>query len=92
MADDKDTPQFEKDAKKTRDSFMANLILGKRKDADAKDKPEPAPAVTRPMGGNNPANKGALEAMKKGGKVKKFAAGGKVDGIAQRGKTRGKQC
>jgi hypothetical protein len=34
--------------------------------------------------------------MKKGGKVKKMASGGsasqRADGIAQRGKTRGKMC
>ena len=37
-----------------------------------------------------------LEGMKKGGKVKKMASGGsaskRADGIAQRGKTRGKVC
>lgn len=32
------------------------------------------------------------EMMACGGKVKKYAAGGKIDGIAQRGKTRGKVC
>ncbi len=31
-------------------------------------------------------------AMKKGGKVAKYAKGGAIDGIAQRGKTRGKIC
>lgn len=31
-------------------------------------------------------------AMKKGGTVKKYAKGGAIDGIAQRGKTRGKIC
>lgn len=31
-------------------------------------------------------------AMKKGGAVKKYAKGGAIDGIAQRGKTRGKIC
>jgi hypothetical protein len=30
--------------------------------------------------------------MKKGGKVAKYAKGGSIDGIAQRGKTRGKIC
>ncbi len=30
------------------------------------------------------------DAMKKGGAVKKFAKGGTIDGIAQRGKTRGR--
>jgi hypothetical protein len=30
--------------------------------------------------------------FKKGGGVKKYAHGGKIDGIAQRGKTRGKMC
>jgi hypothetical protein len=30
--------------------------------------------------------------MKKGGSVAKYAKGGSIDGIAQRGKTRGKMC
>lgn len=34
----------------------------------------------------------APPAMKKGGTVKKYAKGGAIDGIAQRGKTRGKIC
>lgn len=29
---------------------------------------------------------------KRGGKVQKYAKGGSIDGIAQRGKTRGKMC
>lgn len=30
--------------------------------------------------------------MKRGGKVQKYAKGGSIDGIAQRGKTRGRMC
>jgi hypothetical protein len=60
--------------------------FGKRKKADA----APAPAITRPMGGNNPANAEAIKAMKCGGSVKKYAKGGSVDGVASRGKTKGR--
>ena len=81
-----DTPQFEKDAKATRNSFLAKLILGRMKEAEAAPPPTPA------MGSANPQNAEALKAagMKRGGSIKKFAKGGSVDGIAQRGKTRGK--
>lgn len=33
-----------------------------------------------------------VEGKAKGGKVKKYAKGGSIDGIAQRGKTKGKVC
>lgn len=75
-----DTPQFEKDAKATRDSLLANIILGRRKPADAT------------LGSANTQNDAARKeaGMKCGGSVKKYAKGGSIDGVAQRGKTRGK--
>lgn len=88
MPDKKDdTPQFEKDAKATRDSVVANLLLGKRGGAEAAT-----------IGSANKNNDEARKAagMKRGGQVQnrpgRFAKGGTVDGIAQRGKTRGKLC
>ena len=49
-------------------------------------------SAAKPMGSTNPDNAEALKAagMKCGGTVKKYAKGGSIDGIAQRGKTRGK--
>lgn len=59
--------------------------FGKRKDAKAGPKT---------IGSDNPANDEARKAagMKCGGQVKKFAKGGSVrgDGVAQRGKTKGR--
>jgi hypothetical protein len=49
-----------------------------------------------PMTPVEEATAAAKPAMRKGGKVKKMASGGsasqRADGIAQRGKTRGKMC
>lgn len=95
--------QFEKDAEAMKKGFSAGPLspayrkmYADKKASDTDAKAEPKPAIKRPMGGNNPANKEALEAagMKCGGTVKKYAKGGSVrgDGAAQRGKTRGKVC
>ena len=92
------TDEDEKDLKAiTKGSFFnkdggRKGAYGRQFDARKEAGAAPKPAVTRPIGGNNPANKEALEAagMKCGGSVKKYAKGGAVDGIAQRGKTRGK--
>ena len=49
-------------------------------------------SAAKSMGSTNPSNAAAMKeaGMKCGGTVKKYAKGGSIDGIAQRGKTRGK--
>lgn len=72
----------------------AGKAIGKRMEKDIT--PRPAQLTNEPLKiGREPLKLG----MKKGGAVKKMASGGKVssaskraDGIAQRGKTRGKIC
>ena len=49
---------------------------------------EPAPT---PRKNSSFSDEAGIE-FKKGGATKKYAHGGKIDGIAQRGKTRGKMC
>ncbi len=75
MATKDDTPQFEKDAKAMRDSTVAKMLLGRRK--------EEQPMV---IGSANKANDEARKAagMKRGGAVSR------ADGVAQRGKTKGR--
>ena len=53
-----------------------------------------AAAPAKPIKGDTPFHTGDEgknpEAYKRGGSIKKFAKGGSIDGIAQKGKTRGK--
>jgi hypothetical protein len=58
---------------------------------------QPYMSSPTPSGGGGGAGRGTSNmAMKKGGKVKKMAKGGsassRADGIATKGKTRGKMC
>lgn len=75
MAAKDDTPQFEKDAKALRDSTVAKMLLGRRK--------EEAPMT---VGSANRVNDEARKAagMKRGGSVTR------ADGVAKRGKTKGR--
>jgi hypothetical protein len=59
----------------------------------AKDKLMAKPGAERYYRSVDP-NRGARTptGMEKGGEVKKYAKGGSIDGVAQRGKTRGKMC
>jgi hypothetical protein len=74
------------DRSRSEPKFNPDKITGR-------DQPEAAFNLERMMGRERP------EPMKKGGAVKKMASGGKVfsassrgDGIAQRGKTKGRMC
>lgn len=83
---------------------MQREIMAKRAAEAAKDKPmpEPAPTMTPAEAARAKAEERAynasdmtsqVEGKKKGGRVKKMATGGFVkaaDGIAKRGKTRGR--
>ena len=69
-------------------SFLKDSPEYKRQFGKKEDKG----AAAGPIGSTNPANAAAMKeaGMKCGGTVKKYAKGGSIDGIAQRGKTRGK--
>jgi hypothetical protein len=63
----------------------------------ARREPNALSEVTKPGTNTNYENKDVSDmSMKRGGKVKKMASGGsassRADGIASRGKTRGKMC
>ena len=81
----------------------AALLSGMRRAEETRKEREVGKAsgkdVTRSPIRNIAPEEAATENMKRGGKVKKYAVGGSVgsaskraDGIAQRGKTRGKIC
>lgn len=78
--------QGEKDFLSKISTTMAKSARDEQKEAKRLRESVPEPA----------RNYEGLEGMKKGGKVKKMASGGsaskRADGIAQRGKTRGKMC
>jgi len=92
---DKDVEDLSAIASKKAGPFSS--AYGRQFRGGARSTADAAPPPPNVVGGANPANAEAIKAagMKKGGKTKKYAKGGAIkaqrgDGIAERGKTRGR--
>jgi hypothetical protein len=95
---DKDVADLKAIVKQKQDSpimsFLKDSKEYKRQYGDGDRRDTPAEEPKEPLGGDTPLHTGDKkrnpDAYKQGGKVKTFAKGGKIDGVAQRGKTRGR--
>ena len=86
----KDQPQRSSsgDAKRSSSDETKLSLSDRMKLSRERSKSSSTGTDTRPVGQRIRESLG----MKKGGQVKKYAKGGSIDGMAQRGKTRGKIC